>query len=147
MGVTNELKDLGINSGEELNQKMVEEKWNDMMEKQKEEHGEDVAIKFDQNKVRMELLPPRPLRDIAEVLTEGARKYDDNNWRKGFDYSRVYGAMQRHLTDWYTGDTFDKETSKNHLAHAGCCLMFLLEFYHSGAGNDDRITQYNKETE
>lgn len=129
---------------EELKEEISKIKvWHKQMKEQKELHG-DVAVKFDQDKVRMELLPTRPLKDIAEVLTIGAKKYEDNNWRQGFDYSRVYGAAQRHLSDWYSGITFDDETSKNHLAHAACCILFLLEYHHSGAGNDDRVKQYDR---
>lgn len=121
------------------NQVEVENAWKELTKLQKEEHGEDVGIKFDQEKIRMELLPVRPLEDIADVLTTGAKKYSDNNWRKGFDWSRIYGSLQRHLSDWKKGIDLDPETAKKHLAHAGCCLMFLLEFSHSGAGKDDRI--------
>ena len=122
-------------------QNEVERQWKENMEKQKAEHGDDAGIKFDQDKIRMSLLPTRPLEDIAEVLTIGARKYDDNNWRKGFKWTRVYDSLQRHLSDWKKGINIDKETSKKHLAHAGCCLLFLLEFSHSGAGEDDRYIE------
>ena len=112
--------------------------WEERMKVQVEEHGE-AAIKFDQDKRRIELMPVRPLEDIADVLTVGAKKYADRNWEKGFDYSRTYGAMQRHLMAWYGGEDKDPETGLSHLAHAGCCVMFLLEFEHTGAGKDDRV--------
>ena len=118
--------------------------WQEEMDKHVAENGDEVAIKFDQDKVRMELLPVLPLEAVARVLTIGARKYDQDNWRKGFDYSRTYGAAQRHLSDWYKGIDLDDDTSENHLAHAICNLMFLLEFEHSGKGNDDRIKQVDK---
>ena len=83
-------------------------------------------------------------RHIARVLTFGAKKYSSRNWEKGFDYSRTYGALQRHLHAWYKGEDSDPETGLSHLAHAGCCLMFLLEFEHSGAGTDDRVKYVDK---
>jgi len=99
----------------------------------------DKAIKFDEDKIRMELMPVYTIQEISKVLTFGASKYADRNWEKGFDYSRVYGALQRHMTSWYSGEDKDSETGLSHLAHAGCCLMFLLEFEKSKAGNDDRV--------
>jgi hypothetical protein len=97
------------------------------------------ARKADEHKIRMDLLPPGPQVDTAEVFTFGAVKYDDRNWEKGFNYSRVYGALQRHLFAWWSGEDLDSEWSLSHLAHARCCLDMLLEFHlHSHAGIDDR---------
>lgn len=98
----------------------------------------DVGIKHDDDKPRTDLLPVRPLLDIANVLAFGAHKYSDRNWEKGFTYSRVYGALLRHVFAWWGGEDVDKETEMSHLAHAGCCLLFLLEFLHTNAGTDDR---------
>lgn len=97
------------------------------------------ATKFDLGKPRMELLPTLPLAMIAEILTFGAEKYEVHNWRKGFDYSRLLGANMRHLTAFNDGEDLDPETGKSHMAHAGCCTLFLLEQIARGTGNDDRF--------
>lgn len=86
--------------------------------------------KDDQGKVRMELLPPELMTAVATILTSGAVKYDARNWEKGMNWSRVYGALLRHLNAWwdpYQSDT-DEETGKSHLWHAGCCLAFLIAY-------------------
>lgn len=62
-----------------------------------------------------------------------------HNWRKGFDYSRLYGAAFRHLVESIEGVDKDPETQLDHLAHACCCILFLLEHKQKGYGNDDRI--------
>lgn len=98
----------------------------------------DGGAKDDGGKVRVELLPVGPLNDIAEILTFGANKYDDHNWRKGFKWSRLIGALLRHVFAWVGGQDKDPETGKSHLAHAGCCLLFLLEHERRGLGEDDR---------
>ncbi len=95
--------------------------------------------KYDQEKPRVELLPFRVLEDVAEVLTYGADKYDDHNWRKGTAWTRLYGAALRHLFAWSEGETVDPESGLPHLAHALCCVMFLQEYSHSKAGEDDRL--------
>lgn len=96
------------------------------------------ALKFDGEKPRMELLPTQPLVDISEVLTFGAKKYGAHNWRGGFAYSRLIGAALRHLSAYNDGEDTDPESGLSHLAHAGCCILFLLEQISKGTGTDDR---------
>jgi len=86
------------------------------------------GLKADGGKPRMDLLPSLPLESIAQVLTFGAEKYDAHNWRKGIEFSRVYGALQRHLAAFNEGEDIDPESGLHHLAHAGCNILFLLEF-------------------
>jgi hypothetical protein len=96
------------------------------------------ALKYDGEKPRMELLPTAPMVEIAKVLTFGAKKYAAHNWRGGFDYSRLVGAAMRHLTAFNDGEDIDPESGLSHIAHLGCCTMFLLEQIQKGTGNDDR---------
>ena len=87
-----------------------------------------VGMKFDQDKVRMELLSVPAMMGTARVLTFGAKKYADRNWENGIEYSRVYGALLRHMTAWWDGEDLDPETGLSHLHHASCCIMFLQQF-------------------
>jgi hypothetical protein len=96
------------------------------------------ALKFDKEKTRIELLPTAPLIMIGDVLTFGAKKYDAHNWRGGFDYSRLIGANLRHIMAFNDGEDLDAESGLSHMAHAGCCTLFLLEQIAKGTGNDDR---------
>jgi hypothetical protein len=86
----------------------------------------------------MDLLPTASLKAIAEVLTFGAKKYDAHNWRGGIEYSRLIGAAMRHLTAYNDGEDADPESGLSHLAHLGCCVLFLLEQEAKGTGQDDR---------
>lgn len=83
-------------------------------------------IKYDENKSRTDLIPPEALLEIGEVLAFGAKKYEDRNWEKGLDYNRLYGALTRHLFQFWSGQDLDEESGKSHLAHAGCCLFMLM---------------------
>lgn len=98
----------------------------------------DVAIKNDQDKIRLELLSPVALVEISKVLTFGSKKYADHNWRKGFKWSRLLGASLRHILSFLGGEDKDPETGLSHLAHAGCCIMFLLEHESLHKALDDR---------
>jgi len=96
------------------------------------------AIKNDQNKPRMELLPSEALKEIANAFTYGAVKYEEFNWANGFNWSRLIGATFRHLNEFNGGKDIDDESKLNHLAHAGACIMMLLEHYQRNLGKDDR---------
>ena len=96
------------------------------------------GIKHDQQKIRWDLVPFDAVNEIAKVLTFGAEKYAARNWEKGMDWSRAFGALQRHLTRWFHGQDKDKETRITHLANAGCCLFFLLAWELRKVGTDDR---------
>lgn len=111
----------------------------------------DEALKYDSKKPRMELLSVPALIEISKVLTYGADKYTvgdvsgAHNWRKGFKWSRLYGAALRHLTAHMDGDDTDPESGLSHLAHLGCCVMFLLEHEIDGLGTDDRYKSEDTE--
>lgn len=96
------------------------------------------GIKHDQQKIRWDLVPFDAVNEIAKVLTFGAEKYAARNWEKGMNWSRAFGALQRHLTRWFHGQDKDKETRLTHLANAGCCLFFLLAWELRKVGTDDR---------
>lgn len=97
------------------------------------------GLKHDGEKPDLSLLPPEALFEVAKVLTFGAKKYTANNWRGGFNYTRVYAGVQRHLNAWLMGENLDPETGISHLAHAICGLMFLLTFILTNTGEDDRF--------
>jgi mannose/cellobiose epimerase-like protein (N-acyl-D-glucosamine 2-epimerase family) len=83
--------------------------------------------KNDLNKLRWDLLPIEQVEKIVEILTIGAEKYSDNNWMQVEDgYNRYYAALMRHLVAYRKGEKIDKDSGKSHLAHAGCCLLFLM---------------------
>ena len=96
--------------------------------------------KDDAAKIRYELLPPELLTGTADILTFGAQKYGDRNWENGMAWSRVFGALMRHMWAWWRGEKADAETGKSHLWHASCCLAFLIAYEQRRVGTDDRVT-------
>ena len=89
---------------------------------------EELGRKFDTEKPKAYLLPPKALMEVSRVLTIGAEKYDEENWRKLDNLQNRYtGAALRHLFAHMDGETLDPETNLSHLAHALCCLLFKLE--------------------
>lgn len=86
------------------------------------------GLKYDINKPRLSLLPPQSLWGIVDVLEYGANKYRVDNW-KHVDNARerYFNACMRHIYAWFNGYELDDESGLPHLAHAICCLIFLLE--------------------
>lgn len=94
--------------------------------------------KLDSGKPRMDLLVPEADIEVARVLGFGASKYDENNWKKGISYSRLHGAVRRHLAAWSMGEDLDPESGLPHLAHARCGLDFLIWMSKHRPELDDR---------
>ena len=89
--------------------------------------------KDDSAKRRYSLLPTGTVNSVVDVLEFGSKKYADNNWQKvPSAKTRYYDAALRHIDAWFSGETKDSETGLPHLAHAICCLMFLM-WFDSGA--------------
>lgn len=84
--------------------------------------------KDDAGKPRWDLLPFAALGDVARVLEFGARKYAPDNWRlvEGWRW-RYTRAGLGHLVAFARGEKLDPESGLPHLAHAACCVLFLLE--------------------
>jgi Domain of unknown function (DUF5664) len=99
-------------------------------------HG--TALKFDTDKLPLNLLSTEAMNQTAAVLKFGAQKYAEHNWRKGFAWSRPLAAAMRHITAFNDGEDTDPESGLSHLAHAACCIMFLLEFQKTHPELDDR---------
>ena len=100
-------------------------------------HEEDVmnghikaeGVKFDNDKPQWSLLPFKALKEVVDVLTYGAKKYAPDNWKKVPDARQRYiDAGFRHFTAYAGGEKNDSETGMSHLAHATCCMLFLMSF-------------------
>lgn len=82
----------------------------------------------DPSKPPLSLVTRTFLWQVAAVLGIGATKYARGNWMRGMSFSETANGVLRHITSWLSGETYDPETGRNHLAHAACGLMFLLTF-------------------
>lgn len=77
----------------------------------------------DADNVRFDLITPIGLRRLAETYNEGAKKYGDNNWKKGFPASDLMNHVINHCYLFLSGDT-----SEDHLAHAAWGLFTTMHF-------------------
>ncbi|WP_264041499.1 dATP/dGTP diphosphohydrolase domain-containing protein [Pectobacterium carotovorum] len=85
--------------------------------------------KNDAGKWRFSLLPLSAIISVIAVLEFGAQKYAVDNWKSVPDArQRYFDASIRHITAWWQGEQIDSESGLPHLAHAVCCLLFLMWF-------------------
>lgn len=95
------------------------------------------GFKDDGGKAEHDLFPIDAYRAILRVLMygayerprkDGSKGYGARNWEKVEGARRrYYNALRRHVDAWYyDGEVTDPESGFHHLAHAGCCLIFLL---------------------
>lgn len=122
---------------------------------------------------RFDLIPQRPLKALAEHFGKGARKYDDHQWRQGYEWSKSYSAILRHLTDFWDGLDFDvcsndpsgcaqetadgqqyiplfpntcyNHTGSHHLAAVAWHAFVLMEFIEQHPDHDDRYSIDNRQ--
>lgn len=91
--------------------------------------------KHDGGKPDWTLLPMFAIEEVVKVLDFGASKYYRGSWRKVPDAKRRYiAAAYRHFMDYYfRGIRNDEESGFHHLAHAACCVLFVLQLDLRGA--------------
>ena len=102
---------------------------------------------FGVKKTPLSLLPPEPLRQMAEAMRSGADKYGPYNWRESGISSSIYiSAAMRHILAFADGEDKDPESGLAHLAHGLTNLAILLDGQHHKCLNDDRPSKKNMTT-
>jgi Domain of unknown function (DUF5664) len=92
-----------------------------------------------ETKCPLQLLPIGPQHETAWVFKLGAEKYGLRNWRTNqVCASTYYGAMRRHLDQWFHGVDLDDESKRHHLAHLIASAMIVMDAAQHGTLEDDR---------
>lgn len=87
---------------------------------------------------RYDLLPWEALAKVARHYGVGAQKYAAHNWRRGYEWSKSYAALMRHLTAFWSGEDIDEETGSPHMAAVVFHALALLTFMDEQPDFDDR---------
>jgi hypothetical protein len=96
-----------------------------------------------EGKLRWNLISWAALVPLVQVLTFGADKYDDHNWKKGLSYTETIESLQRHLISFIEGEDNDKESKLSHVGHILCNAMFLSYMSIFRKDLDDRFKDPN----
>lgn len=95
------------------------------------ERGAEEGKKDDKDKPRVGLVPPKAALELAKVMTHGAEKYGDKNWRLVADH-RYLDALGRHYLELLMVEG-NGQVAKDHdsglpiLAHIAANALILLE--------------------
>lgn len=96
------------------------------------------ALRYNQGKLPMHLVPPSAIKAIASVLEYGANKYTERNWEKGANYSVPYASLMRHLLAFWSGEDNDPESGLPHTYHILMNAAMLVEYEQLDKSLDDR---------
>lgn len=100
------------------------------------------GLKYDEEKLRYELIPVEPIEGLAKILTFGAKKYKAHNWKHVRPIYRYYGALLRHLELVRKGEWLDAESGLPHLHHALCNVVFLSELL-KDKSKEELVNEFN----
>ena len=84
-------------------------------------------LKYDEGKLRVDLVPPEATVAIAEVLGFGVTKHEPRSWERGIAVSRVLASVKRHLLAYELGEDVD-ESGQHHFDHALCEMAMLVTY-------------------
>ncbi len=102
------------------------------------------AMRFNSGKLRWSLVDFDALDDMVKVLEFGAKKYDDNNWKKGLKTPEIFESIMRHLVAYMRGEDIDLESGLPHTGHILCNAMFLSYMQKYKSDFDTRTKDINK---
>ena len=83
------------------------------------------GIKYDDDKLRYDLLPFEAIDEVVKVLNYGVKRYGANTWQN-VESERYVAALLRHISAWRQGEKNDEESGLPHLSHILCNAMFLV---------------------
>ena len=103
------------------------------------------GLRLNAGKIRMELLPPEWIWALADVMTQGAKKYDARNWELGMGWGSLIGCIFRHTLKFmagerYDGTGYDKKagtTGCHHMAMAAWNCLALMTYDLRKIGKND----------
>jgi len=99
---------------------------------------------------RFDLIPPEAHEELANVFGAGTEKYEDRNWEKGYAWGLSVAALERHLTHWKCGRSWDTadgtktggrepgiHTGRHHLMQVAWHAYVLFTFELRKLGTDN----------
>lgn len=84
------------------------------------------------------MLPYKVLNYLGDIYLYGCQKYDENNWRKGMEWGKLFAAFCRHSGQWHGGEAYDKESGMHHIGHSLWQLIGLRWYEQYTPKDDDR---------
>lgn len=96
------------------------------------------GLRYNDGKVRFDLLPPEALWELANLYTKGAIKYADRNWERGMSWGKCFASMMRHAWSFWRGEEIDEETGVHHMIAVAWNAFAIYTYSIRKIGIDDR---------
>lgn len=90
--------------------------------------GSITGLRYNEGKLPWHLVDFRALKSMVEVLEYGAKKYAEDQWKKGLSLKEIRDSFLRHVIEWNSGQEVDSESGKDHIGHMMCNLLFYEYF-------------------
>lgn len=82
------------------------------------------ALRYNEWKIRWSLVDWKSMEPMVQVLEFGAKKYEEENWKKPMDKTQILNSAIRHLIAMMNGEENDPESGLPHVGHLMCNSMF-----------------------
>ena len=95
----------------------------------KEIVGEGVdggGMRLNAGKNPMELIPPEWEWALADIMTQGAKKYDARNWEQGMAWGTMIACIKRHVNKFMAGERYDGEEFDLEAGTTGCHHLTMV---------------------
>lgn len=104
-----------------------------------QQSAEGRGLRFNQGKVRVDLLPPDAITALANLMTVNELKYPDRNWEKGMPWSDVLASLERHFLELKAGEDVDPTDRQHHAVKIMWNAMAMYCYWWRDIGTDDRV--------
>ena len=99
------------------------------------------ALKYDNNKPNLALIPKEAMWHMGQALAYGASKYGADNFKEGMQIRRSLAAALRHIYQFLDGENIDAESGCNHLGNAMASLAMACYTLENRPEFDDRYVK------
>lgn len=95
---------------------------------------------------RFDLIPYSGMVSIARHYGAGSVKYSAHNWAAGYEWSKPFAALMRHLLAFWNGEDIDVETGSPHIVASAWHCLTMVEFAVTHPEFDDRPVRGTQDT-
>lgn len=95
---------------------------------------------------RFDLIPYSGMVSLARHYGAGAAKYAKHNWAAGYEWSKPFAALMRHLLAFWSGEDIDAETGSPHIIASAWHCLTMVEFAITHPEFDDRPVRGTQDT-
>ena len=96
------------------------------------------ANRYNEGKLQWDLMHLSSFEPMIRVLEFGAKKYEKDQWKKGFPIRQIYNSLIRHMIAFMNGEDNDPESGLPHIGHIQCNIMFMAYVLENHPHFDDR---------